>query len=184
MRIAFVLALLFVALIPARSWADCVSRSACVCGYNPRAAIEGEVLSTSDGSSTLRVKAIDGDTSVVVVGDTVVAVGRDTQVGDHWLAAQAASNDQWYLLSKAVRGQVDCAYAPTLSLSSADALSLAVATNCEALFEAKAKEQGLPAEECKDVVTGVSLFGCHCSSASAASMLALLPLLLRRRRKQ
>ena len=143
----------------------------------------GEILSTTETEAILRIETIEGDTSVAEVGSEIAVNRYRHETGEHWLAVLPMSEEQWYLTAQVKSdGSVDCGSEPKLKLSKEDALQMTVATNCHSLFEDRAKAQGLPQQECND--TGIFPFmGCGCSGAQAVSMLALLPLLLRRRRR-
>ena len=167
-------------LLPARAWADCSNRSSCLCLGRVRAAVVGEVVSAGMTEALLRVERIEGDASVTAVGAEVMINREKRQMGERWVAVLMTDGEVWIPTSKVTGdGRGECLYAPELKLSTDDALELSVATNCDILFEQRAKSQGLPQEECND--TG--FLGCGCSGTQAVSMLALLPLLLSRRRR-
>jgi hypothetical protein len=184
MRLGSIILLTTLAITARTARADCVNRSACVCSWDVRTAVDGVVLSVSDSQAELRVDAVDGDTSVAAVGSSITILRGDANQGERWLVVQSTSDDAWRPASKVKSdGNIDCRYVPELQMTAADALSLSVATNCNELFESAASAQGIGAQECNDTITGpLQLFGCNCSSGSAASLLALLPLLMRRRR--
>jgi hypothetical protein len=188
MRIAALVLVSTLAFMARPAQADCVDRASCLCFGSVRSAVDGVILSATDSQAELRVDAIDGDTSVAAVGSTLTIARGTVRQNERWLAVQTTYDDQWYPVS-AVKsdGNIDCIHVPEIVLSASDALDLSVATNCHALFEGKASEQGIGPQQCKDTIDGSggflgTLFGCRCSSGSALSLLALVPLVLRRRR--